>query len=90
MVDVGQRRNQAVPERAPAARPIRTVSRPTGRPPPRARTRLHPHDSGMTEIEQFFLSSTFFTQKEARIQGWRGAGHAQKLVRSSRLRAAAV
>ena len=42
------------------------------------------------EIEQFFLSSTFFTQKDARIQGWRGAGHAQKLVRSSKLRATAV
>jgi inorganic pyrophosphatase len=42
------------------------------------------------EIEQFFLSSTFFTQKDARIQGWRGAGHAQKLVRSSKLPAASV
>jgi len=41
------------------------------------------------EIEQFFLSSTFFTQKDARIQGWRGAGRAQTLVRSTKLHAAA-
>jgi len=41
------------------------------------------------EIEQFFLSSTFFTQKDARIQGWRAAGHAKKLVRSSKLSAGA-
>ena len=26
------------------------------------------------EIEQFFLSSTFFTQRDARIQGWRERG----------------
>ena len=39
------------------------------------------------EIERFFLSTTFFTHKDARIQGWRGAGHAERLVRASARRA---
>jgi inorganic pyrophosphatase len=38
------------------------------------------------EIERFFLNTTFFTQKDARIEGWRGPRHAQQLVRSLSLR----
>jgi inorganic pyrophosphatase len=40
------------------------------------------------EIERFFLSTTFFTHKDARIQGWKGAGQAERLVRASARRAA--
>ena len=36
------------------------------------------------EIEQFFLSATFFTDKDARIEGWRGPKAAVNLVESSR------
>lgn len=35
------------------------------------------------ELEQFFLSTTFFSQKKARIEGWKGAGYAHKLVRKA-------
>ena len=38
------------------------------------------------EIEQFFLSTTFFEQKDARIEGWRGAAHAKRLVRAAERR----
>jgi len=33
------------------------------------------------EIEQFFLSATFFTGKDARIEGWRGPDAAIKLIK---------
>jgi len=33
------------------------------------------------EIERFFLNTTFFSQKEARILGWKGPRYAAKLVR---------
>ncbi len=33
------------------------------------------------EIEQFFLSTTFFSQKDARVQGWKGPKRALQLVR---------
>ena len=36
------------------------------------------------EIEQFFLSATFFTGKDARLKGWRGPKAAEKLIRSQR------
>ncbi len=35
------------------------------------------------EIEQFFLSATFFTDKAAKIKGWRGPKAAEKLVRAN-------
>jgi hypothetical protein len=35
------------------------------------------------EIEQFFLSATFFTDKQAKITGWRGPKAAHKLVSAS-------
>jgi len=35
------------------------------------------------EIERFFLDTTFFTQKDARVLGWKGPGYAEKLVRKS-------
>jgi inorganic pyrophosphatase len=35
------------------------------------------------EIERFFLSTTFFTQKDARILGWKDARYAETLVRRS-------
>jgi len=37
------------------------------------------------EVEQFFLSTTFFTAKEARILGWRDADHALAFVRQHRI-----
>jgi inorganic pyrophosphatase len=36
------------------------------------------------EIEQFFVSATFFTGKDARIQGWRGPNAAMKLIGKKR------
>jgi len=36
------------------------------------------------EIEQFFLSATFFTSKNARIRGWRGVKMATALVERGR------
>lgn len=36
------------------------------------------------EIEQFFLSVTFFTQKAARIKGWRGPHAALKVLEHAR------
>jgi inorganic pyrophosphatase len=36
------------------------------------------------EIEQFFLSATFFTGKDARIEGWRGPRAASKLIERTR------
>lgn len=36
------------------------------------------------EIEQFFLSTTFFTAKDARILGWRDADQALGGVRKHR------
>jgi hypothetical protein len=33
------------------------------------------------EIERFFLNTTFFSQKEARILGWKGPRYAEGLVR---------
>jgi inorganic pyrophosphatase len=36
------------------------------------------------EIEQFFVSATFFTGKDPRIEGWRGPKPAAKLVDSCR------
>jgi inorganic pyrophosphatase len=36
------------------------------------------------EIEQFFLSATFFTGKDARIEGWRGPKAAAKLIERTR------
>jgi inorganic pyrophosphatase len=41
------------------------------------------------EIEQFFLSTTFFEPKDARIQGWRSVAHATRLVRAAQRRFAA-
>ena len=38
------------------------------------------------EIEQFFLSTTFFTQKHPKLRGWKGAKAAVKLVRRSQAR----
>ena len=35
------------------------------------------------EIEQFFLSVTFFTDKRAKVTGWRGPKAAHKLVNAS-------
>jgi inorganic pyrophosphatase len=35
------------------------------------------------EIEQFFVSATFFT-KDARIEGWRGPKAAMKLIEAAR------
>lgn len=35
------------------------------------------------EIEQFFLDTTFFTQKDARVLGWKGPAEADALVRKS-------
>lgn len=34
------------------------------------------------EIEQFFLSATFFTGKEVRVRGWHGRKRAQKVLRA--------
>jgi len=36
------------------------------------------------EIEQFFLSATFFTSKDAKVTGWRGPKAAMKLVENCR------
>lgn len=36
------------------------------------------------EIEQFFVSATFFTGKDVRIEGWRGHKAALKLIESTR------
>jgi inorganic pyrophosphatase len=38
------------------------------------------------EIEHFFLSTTFFSQKQARIHAWKGPGPALDLVRRSELK----
>jgi hypothetical protein len=38
------------------------------------------------EIEQFFLSATFFTGKRPRIIGWKNAGNAASLVKMARQR----
>jgi inorganic pyrophosphatase len=35
------------------------------------------------EIEQFFLSATLFTDKHAKVTGWRGPNAAHKLVNAS-------
>jgi inorganic pyrophosphatase len=35
------------------------------------------------EIEQFFLSATLFTDKRAKVTGWRGPKAAHKLVNAS-------
>ena len=35
------------------------------------------------EIEQFFLSATLFTDKQAKVTGWRGPNAAHKLVSAS-------
>jgi inorganic pyrophosphatase len=35
------------------------------------------------EIERFFLDTTFFTQKNARVLGWKGPAEADALVRKS-------
>jgi inorganic pyrophosphatase len=35
------------------------------------------------EIEQFFLSATFFTDKRAKVMGWRGPKAAHKLIHAS-------
>jgi hypothetical protein len=35
------------------------------------------------EIERFFLDTTFFTQKDARVLDWKGPGYAERLVRMS-------
>jgi inorganic pyrophosphatase len=35
------------------------------------------------EIEQFFLSATFFTDKQAKITGWRGPKAAHRLISAS-------
>ena len=35
------------------------------------------------EMEQFFLSTTFFTHKRATVRGWKGHKAAAKLVRRS-------
>ncbi|HET9753929.1 MAG TPA: inorganic diphosphatase [Myxococcales bacterium] len=35
------------------------------------------------EIERFFLDTTFFMQKDARVLGWKGAAEADALVRKS-------
>jgi inorganic pyrophosphatase len=35
------------------------------------------------EIEQFFVSATFFTGKDPRIEGWRGPKAATKLIESA-------
>jgi hypothetical protein len=34
------------------------------------------------EIEQFFVSATFFTGKDPRIEGWRGPNAALKLIKT--------
>jgi hypothetical protein len=36
------------------------------------------------ELEQFIVSATFFTGKDARIAGWRGPNAALKLIESLR------
>ena len=36
------------------------------------------------EIEQFFVSATFFTGKNVRVEGWRGPKAATKLIKSAR------
>jgi inorganic pyrophosphatase len=36
------------------------------------------------ELEQFFVSATFFTGKDARVTGWRGPKAALKLIQSLR------
>jgi inorganic pyrophosphatase len=36
------------------------------------------------EIEQFFLSATFFTGKDPRIEAWRGPQAAAKLIERTR------
>ena len=36
------------------------------------------------ELEQFFVSATFFTGKDARVTGWRGPNAALKLIESLR------
>jgi inorganic pyrophosphatase len=38
------------------------------------------------EIEHFFLSTTFFSQKEARVRGWKGPKRALQLVRASEIK----
>ena len=35
------------------------------------------------EIEQFFLSATLFTDKQAKVTGWRGPNAAHKLINAS-------
>jgi inorganic pyrophosphatase len=37
------------------------------------------------ELEQFFLSTTFHTHKEARVLGWKGAKYAEKKIRKVQL-----
>jgi inorganic pyrophosphatase len=37
------------------------------------------------ELEQFFLSTTFHTHKEARVLGWKGARYAEKKIRKARV-----
>ena len=37
------------------------------------------------EIEQFFLSATFFTGKNPRIRGWRGPRHAVAAIRAAQV-----
>lgn len=39
------------------------------------------------EIEHFFLSTTFFSQKDARVRGWKGPGQALQLVRRYEVKA---
>ena len=36
------------------------------------------------ELEQFFVSATFFMGKDARVTGWRGPKAATKLIESLR------
>ena len=36
------------------------------------------------EIEQFFVSATFFTGKNVRVEEWRGPKAAMKLIKSAR------
>ena len=48
-------------------------------------TELHALPQRMREeVEQFFLSTTFFTAKEARVLGWRDAHHALAFLRKHR------
>lgn len=34
------------------------------------------------ELEQFFVSATFFTDKNPKITGWRGAAYAEDFIRA--------